>query len=486
MKDYSEGKKPGDDSMTVNHDVLVRRTRSVCSKCVRRCPAEVRERDGEVLLIKTCAEHGQTQCRLSGHPWYYVGLDRYYFSVMKSVSRQRDYLLRMTERCNLKCPICLASALDNQPQSAATADVPDLNRERMQEFLRWRRGRGPLKIDLLSAEPTLREDLFDIVREMKSLGHIVALHTNGVRLASDEYVRRLREAGVDEVHLQMDGFDDAAYEKIRGARLTASKRRAMDNMERHDLATDIVMVIMPDTNEGQIRPVLQDCLHRPFVRELFFLGTRPLGYFADSDRVLMPDDVIDIVERESDGLCQRADVFRFQKLYFALLAVLGVRKCLYVQHYLLFRDGDAWLPVSQILDWKRIDEVLDELPALQADAANTGIIARLSYQARKMAWLFRLARAMFSWRAVQYTPDFLSLLTHLRGGWLLSGLPRRILLLGYITACDPHNFDEEVARHCGKGEVSMDCGFNDSSAHANIMRERRWRTSPRERPGERG
>lgn len=447
-------------------DERVRETRSVCTVCARPCPAAVVVRDEEVLLVKSCPDHGETTCRLSRHPWYHASLDRYYFGIMRETSPQRDYLLRLTERCNLQCPICLASAADG----AATDDSADLTRRRLREFLESKRGKGRLKIDLLAAEPTLREDLLDIVRELKREGHIVALHTNGVRLGSEAYTRSLREAGVDEVHLQMDGFDDDAYMKIRGRKLGESKRRAMANLERHDLATDLVMVVMPETNEHEIGPVLADVLRRPFVRELFFLGTRPLGNFADSDEVLMPDDVIDIVERESGGLCKRRDVFRFQKLYFALLSLLGVRKCLYVQHYVLFREvgQGRWRPLSEIVDWRKVEPVLDELPTLP-----TG------WSLRKLAWAARLGLSLLSWRALQYVPDFLAMLSHLRWGWLLSALPRRILIIGYITACDPHNIDEQVARHCGKGEVSMDCGVHESGAHANVAREQMWRDARR-------
>jgi hypothetical protein len=442
--------------------MLIRRTRSVCAICAQPCDAEVVEADGEARLVKRCPIHGETRCRLSRHPEYYLGLDRYYFAVMRTVAPQRDYLLRLNERCNLRCPICLASAGRDE------GVVPPLTRERLAEFLASRD--RPLKIDLLSAEPTLRSDLFDIVRELKRAGHMVALHTNGLRLGSASYCRALREAGVDEVHLQMDGFDDEAYRAIRGRPLSASKRRAMTNLEREDLATDLVMVIMPGANEREIGPVLADCLDRPFVRELFFLGTRPLGFFAEREEVLMPDDVIDIVERESGGLCRRSDVFRFQKLYFALLSVLGVRKCLYIQHYLLFREGaeneqaGRWRPVSEIVDWRRVEPILDELPSLPS-----------RWTPRKLGWAFRLVGSLLSWRALRYVPDVLAMLLHLRYGWRLSTLPRRILLIGYITACDPHNFDEDVARHCGKGELSMDCGEQESGADANVMRERRWR-----------
>lgn len=451
-------------------DGVVRFTQSVCAVCAEACPAEVCVRAGAVYLIKMCARHGESSCLLSRHPDYHVGLDRYYFGVMGVPSPQRDYLLRLTERCNLACPICLASAVSPTRErlegSAPPAD--DLSRERLGDFLDRNIGRGRLKIDLLAAEPTLRPDLLDIVRDVKSRGHIVALHTNGVRLTSQAYCQALRKAGVDEIHLQMDGFDDEACLKIRGRRLTAAKRRVIENLEASDLATDMVMVVMPGTNEHQIAPMLEETLRRSFVRELFFLGTRPLGYLAGSDAVLMPDEVIDLVERESQGLCARADVYRFQKLYFALLSLLGVRKCLYVQHYLLFRNGTRWLPVSDVVDLERAERVLDELVHLPR---RWGLV--------RLVWCLRLALSLISGRALRYLPDFFGLLAHLRLGWRLSSLPRRTLIVGYITACDPYNLDEQVARYCGKGEVSCDLGETDCGAHANILRERRWRLARR-------
>ena len=56
----------------------------------------------------------------------------------------------------------------------------------------------------------------------------------------------------------------------------------------------------------------------------------------------------------------------------------------------------------------------------------------------------------------------------------LKQVPSRFLLLGFITACDPHNFDSQVAINCGKGELSVDGGFVDSGAVANVDRERRF------------
>jgi len=57
-------------------------------------------------------------------------------------------------------------------------------------------------------------------------------------------------------------------------------------------------------------------------------------------------------------------------------------------------------------------------------------------------------------------------------GFDLSKIKRRIVLIGFITACDPWIHDQQIAANCGKGEVATDIGVNDAGADANVARER--------------
>ena len=444
----------------------IRETVSVCPDCLKDISAKVIEKNGCVYLHKSCPEHGASECLLSEHPDYYANLDRYFFSVMKGEFRQRDYLIRMTEKCNLQCPICLASADSNQNQ--APPPVPDLELKKLCEFMDSRPGRQ-LKIDLISSEPTLCPDLPQFLQEIHKRGHIASLHTNGLRLVDIDYLRTLKEAGLDEVFLQMDGFDDDAYMRIRGARLTNTKLRALDNLEKLGVATSLVMVIMPDCNEKEIGKVLEFAKNKAFIKEVMFLGTRALGYFRDSKATLMPDQVIDLVYRESGGLCPREECFSFNKLYFALLSFLGVRKCLYVQHNLLIRKEGRYHGISEYVDWKRVEPVLDDLPEAQT-------------KWQKLFWFLRLGFSLLSLRALSLLPDFFSLFIRLKLGWNLHYLPANPLLIGYITACDPQNVDRQIGCFCGKGELANDIGIHESGSEANIDRERWWSERTRRRP----
>jgi hypothetical protein len=79
--------------------------------------------------------------------------------------------------------------------------------------------------------------------------------------------------------------------------------------------------------------------------------------------------------------------------------------------------------------------------------------------------------------------DMAQLQALFKTGMALEQVPRRFLLLGFITACDPQNFDAQVAINCGKGELSVDGGFVDSGAVANVDREARFDQTER-KPGQ--
>jgi len=459
----------------MNEPQLLRETRGRCSTCLADVPAAVVRTDDSVRLDKHCPEHGLTSELLSRSPDYWAELDRFYFAVNGAEWPQRDFMLRMTERCNLDCPICLAKA--------NTEDTPDLDLEGLADLLSQRRG---IKVDLLAAEPTLREDLVDWIRRVKASGNIAALHTNGLKLVDADYVRTLAEAGLDEVFLQFDGFDDEAHMALRGARLLRPRLKALKNLREAGLAVSLIVVIARGLNEDQVGRVYRFALEpeNDHVREVFYLGLRVLGSTryaqvraADgesmADRALMPDALIELMTAQVPGI-HRDDIRRFNKLYFSLLSVFHVRKCLYVQHYMVARDGPGRARMaSELLPMDRIEVACDAYAARMAQhphlarAKLVADLAHLGVNSATVGMLFDLAQ----------------LQSLFQKGMNLDRVPRRFLLLGFITACDPQNFDSQVAINCGKGELSVDGGFVDSGAVANVEREARFDQSDQV-PGE--
>lgn len=460
--------------MTTAAPTILRRTQGVCPDCMERVPAAVVHDDTGCHLVKTCPTHGDTQQLLSRDGAYWSELDNYYFRVNGERYPQRDYIVRMTERCNLDCPICLAKA--------NTQDTPDLDLSGLEEMLS---GRRRVKVDFMAAEPTLREDLEDWIRTVKERGHIAALHTNGLKLANRAYAQRIKDAGVDEVFVQFDGFDDEAHKVLRGRPLIKARLAAMDNLRALDIATSLIVVIGRGLNEDQIHETLRFALEprNDHIREVFFMGLRLLGSarealvtqapgnpLAKADEMsMMPDELITLLcEQEPD--IGRDDIRRFNKLYFALLSAFRVKKCLYVQHYLVHRDGyGGFEPVRDWLDLEALEPALDRYAEQ----------VRAHPKRAKVALLASVTRAATKPAALKHLLEMVQLQALLRSGMNLSDVPRSTLLLGFITACDPANYDAMVSVNCGKGELSVDGGFVESGADANVNREARFERDAR-------
>ena len=441
----------------------LRETNGVCTTCLKPVPAKVLVYEDRVELQKECPEHGVNTQLLSRCPSYWAETDRFYFKVNDKVQPQRDYIVRMTETCNLDCPICLARA--NQ------LDNPDLDLSYLEDLLSKRRG---IKIDLMAAEPTLRKDLETWVRKVKASGNIAALHTNGLKLANREYAEKMKAAGVDEVFLQFDGFNEEANKRLRGRPLVKARMAAIKNLRELGIATSLIVVVGRGLNEEQVGEVFRFALkpENGFIREVFYMGLRLLGSANDSslagdhtidEMALMPDDLIELLTEQVPRI-NREDILAFNKVYFSMLSAAQVKKCLYVQHYMAVRDrGDDWRPISDVLDLRRLERAADKYAERFQEhptIARAGLVASLG-------------RAGFTPKALALTPELLRLQQIFKAGMNLTEVPRRFLLLGFITACDPLNFDAKVAENCGKGELSSDGGFIESGAVANVARERR-------------
>ena len=444
---------------TIPQQPVLRKTTGLCSACLRAVPAEVREEDGAIRLVKICREHGETRALLSEHPSDFREIHDFFFDVMDRPLPQRDFILRLTERCNLNCPICLAGA--NQDI------LPDMTPADIRRLVSSCRGR---KFDLMGCEPTVMQDLPEIIGILRETRNIAALHSNGLELADRAYLQTLKKAGLDEVHLQFDGFDDRAYEVIRGRPLLDTKLKAMDNLSALAVPVDLVMTVLAGVNEQEMLRVLEFGLKRENVKEIFFLGCRMLGKAAAGGRFesaqLMPDQVIDLLDRATGGRIARANVRRFQKLYYTFLSVFGVRKCMYVQHYLVFRDARrGYITVDEVLDMPRLDRALERF-------------RKRRRKWRKASVLLLALESMpvfLAPRCLRYAADLAAMNLMMALGFNLRRARSKGVMLGYITACDPLIYDAAVAEQCGKGEVSRDLGFQEAGALANVMREHRWR-----------
>ena len=300
------------------------RTKSVCPVCLRVLDAQKRaEKDG-VYLDKTCPEHGSFSALIwEGNLASYTAWNRENRAVDPPrqgkepskgcpldcglcTAHQRKgccVLLELTRRCDLRCPVCFASA----------GEGGDMSLEEIAAQYDYLMAHGgPFNIQLSGGEPTMRDDLGEIIRLGREKGFtFFQLNTNGLRLAAEPaYARELKAAGLSTVFLQFDALDDGVYEILRGRALLKEKLRCVENCAAASLGVVLVPVIAAGVNEGQLWPIVRYALdNSPAVRGVHI---QPLSYFGRCAlerpaRPLTIPAVLRLLETRSGGLLRAAD-----------------------------------------------------------------------------------------------------------------------------------------------------------------------------------
>lgn len=411
----------------------LRKTKSRCLKTGIEVDAYLVEKNNEIIMEKECPIHGQEEIIISRHPWYYKQLTEYYFNIMPKSLQQKRFYIYLSNNCNLNCPICLL-----EPNQNKTKDVC------LDDFKKTIKKNKNCRFYLYGAEPTLRDDLKEWISLLKHYGNLVNIHTNGVKLADYDYVCRLKEWGVDYVSMQFDGFDDRIYEILRGRKLLNLKLKALENLKRAKIATGFNVTIAKDINEQQMRPILDYALRNKFIKDisfatLSFLGDAKNNFLPGS--ILMPDELIDIVESQTKGGIKRENVFLFQKLYYTLLAAFNVRRCYNFQHLVLYRGADSgYQTLDQLFAFKKMEPVFHKFP-------------RLLKKNRLFATAYFLCSFFFS----LFGRNFFKKVRCIPWRMLVPGkirnikIPSRTLFLSFGTVCDNLKYDSQINSYCGQG-----------------------------------
>ncbi len=118
-------------------------------------------------------------------------------------------IIDVTNRCNMRCPVCFANAGAAGYVYEPTIDQIDrmLDTAKKVNF-----PKGIHALQLSGGEPTVREDLPEIVRVVRRHGiNHIEVNTNGLKVGDPEagadYLRTLIDAGVSTLYLQFDGLD---------------------------------------------------------------------------------------------------------------------------------------------------------------------------------------------------------------------------------------------------------------------------------------
>ncbi|HCT91610.1 MAG TPA: radical SAM protein [Lachnospiraceae bacterium] len=302
------------------HGKIIGMTESVCPVCLRVVSAKKVVREQGIFLEKACPEHGAYTALI------WEGAEESYCSwgadlqpadripAAKPADRgcpldcglcvehERKgccVLLEVTNRCNLRCPVCFARAGEGEGR-----DVP-MDELTLQMDHLMSHG-GPFNLQISGGEPTVRDDLPEIIRMGREKGFsFFQLNTNGIRLAEEPgYAESLKAAGLSCVFLQFDGVKDEVYTILRGRPLFREKCAAIEACKKAGLGVILVPVLTPGVNEDQVGEILDFALSgMPVVRGVHF---QPVSYFgrcleAPGNYRLTIPKILGLMEEQTGG-----------------------------------------------------------------------------------------------------------------------------------------------------------------------------------------
>ncbi len=416
------------------------KTKGLCLGCLNWVDAVLLNKQGAAYLETFCVKDGYKEHFLSAHAQYFKELRDFYFFVTKEVYPQTRYLLFFTARCNLSCPICFIEPHSNEVREISLGEIRNLPL-------------GPKKeLILFGAEPTYREDLFEIVKYVKKKQHAVSLYTNGVKLVELNYLRQLKRSGVDKVYFQFDGFKDEVYEVLRNKKLVQEKMKVLDNLKSLNMPAVLDASIVKGVNEKEVGGIFDFALRNDYIRAVNFIAYVRCGCGRDylGEGSLTPDELIDMVIEYAQGKITRRGILVFQKLLYVYMALLKRRTCFYIQYYWVYRKSPReWLSFEQFINLDILDKLLDKYAKIKDKNVLLSKIY-LFFNMPKMVFAIRSPALVFKM--------LLMAMSHaLRIGEYAKN-DSGFLQLIFATACDPYKADKKIVERCHVGIIYKNAG----------------------------
>lgn len=152
-------------------------------------------------------------------------------------------------------------------------------------------------IVMSGGEPTMRDDLADLIAATRRAGKNAAMNTNGVLLADRDLVKRLADAGLQYVLLAFNGASDSIYERINGRPLLDLKREAAQNLVDENMRFGLSPTIIRGVNDD-IGPVVRMCFElAPHCDQLRMRGAAQVGHHGDFDP-LVTSELVELLAPE--------------------------------------------------------------------------------------------------------------------------------------------------------------------------------------------
>jgi len=457
--------------------MVIKNTKSLCPECLAVLDAEVYEDKGKIMIKKTCKEHGEFNNTYWSSSKVYMKANDY-GKVGRGIDNPQTIansecpqncglceeheshtvlgLIDVTNRCNMKCPVCFANA-------AVSKTLYEPTYEEIRTMLQNLRNNRPVPtpaIQYAGGEPTVRKDIVELVKLAKEEGfRHTQIATNGLRLARlPSLAQELKDAGLNTVYLQFDGVTEEPYLKIRNRNLLSVKLAAIENCRKVNLQIVLVPTVIKGVNDNQIGDILRfaaqniDIIRGVNFQPVSFAGRTPADE-VESQRVTIPDFEM-MVEEQTDGQIKVEDFYPASCVTPVSEFIESIdgkdAQVTFTCHphcgsaTYIFIDDSGMIPITRFID---VDRFFNLLTNSTEDMEAGGLVAKAKIVARATLELPKTVDMSKSPDSV----DLRSILTAVfrdRSYKSLGDFHHKTLLVSCMHFMDPFNFDQDRVRRC--------------------------------------
>ena len=476
---------------------LPKKTQSLCPECGKIIPATLFESEGKVLIEKTCPDHGKTSdvywsdvaMFLKAEKFAYDGTGVLNPAIPNATvcpnecglcqlhtSHTALANIDLTNRCNLKCPICFANA-----NAAGYVYEPSLEQVvKMLENLRSERPVPTPAVQFSGGEPTIYPRFIDVLKKAKELNFSqIQAATNGIRFAKEpSFLKEAVDAGLNTIYLQFDGLNDEIYMASRNAPLLEIKKKVIENVRRLDKKPSIVLVptIVKGINDDQVGEIFRYAVQN--IDVVKGINYQPVAFTGRIDqeqrakmRYTLPDLADDLVKQT--GAMTKDDFYPVPSVVpisTLISALLGEQKVTFTAHphcgiatYLFVQDEKHIVPLTRFVD---VEPLFRELFDLSERAERSKV--KFPYKAKAFRLLqkhIHKERAPEGLDVIQ----FLRMLNSVFNDSSKKGMTEfswSMMFVGGMHFQDSYNYDIERVKRCAihystpDGRIIPFCAYN--------------------------
>lgn len=210
----------------------------------------------------------------------------------------------------------------------------------------------------------MREDLPEIILELKRRKFIITLASNGKKLVDKVYVKRLKIPVWINVQLQFDTLDDLQCELIRKERLTALKLQVIENLKEAGISVHLWVPLIKGINDNQIKAIVDFAARNTSVIKIVFLfRCGPEGRTAEHES-LTAEEIIRVLQTEckldEDAFMDYVRFDLYSSLFYQRLTntpFLKYQTC--TVSYYFFYLKNSLVPLSELIDIKQYNQFLE-------------------------------------------------------------------------------------------------------------------------------